>query len=270
MPIIEIAGQSVYYAARGTQGAPVVFVHGSGGSHLVWNGQLAALAERARVYGVDLPGHGRSALPGRDSVREYAEVVCGFLDALALPQAVIVGHSLGGAITLTMGLEHPDRVLGLGLVGTGARLRVLPAFMEGLLSDHANTVHVINETMFAPDADLHLKELSEQASLVVDPQVFHDDLAACDRFNIMERLGEIRAPTLVVCGDQDRMTPPKFSQYLAAQITGAQLVIVPGAGHMVMLERAEEVSAALAGLVGKVDRETGKQGDRGTGGQANG
>ncbi len=254
MPNVEIAGQAVFYATRGQQGVPVVFVHGAGGNHLIWNGQLSALADKARGYALDLPGHGRSALPGRTKVRDYADAVCRFLDALGLERAVIVGHSMGGATAQTLALEYPERVLGLGLVGTGARLKVLPAFIEGVLTDNRDTIHQVSEAEFGENADRNLKELNEQGMRECNPQVFHDDFVACNEFDVMGRLGEIKAPTLIVCGDQDRMTPAKYSQYLAAQIPGAELTIIPGAGHMVMLEKTDEVNRALLAFLQKVER----------------
>jgi pimeloyl-ACP methyl ester carboxylesterase len=245
MPTIPLDGQVLYYAARGEGGAPVVFLHGAGSNHLIWNAQLAALAEMVRAYALDLPGHGRSSRVGRSTVRGYADAVCWFLDTLSIERVVIAGHSMGGAVAQTLALENPDRVQGLVLAGTGARLRVLPAFLEGALSDFANTAHQFNDAEFAPAADARLKALSEQQMLQCDPEVFHGDLGACHAFDILSRVQEIHAPTLVLCGIEDRMTPVKYSQYLASKIPHAQLRLVEGAGHMLMVEKPEEVNRAL-------------------------
>ncbi len=253
MPYANTPEGEIFYAVRGQAGPVVVFVHGAGGSHLIWNAQLAALAGIARAYALDLPGHGRSGPPGRRRIGDYAASVAAFLDALAVERAVVVGHSMGGATAQMMALEYPSRVAGLGLVGTGARLRVLPAFIEGVLSDNANTCRQVSEVELAPDAEPRLRQLNEQAMRDCDPQVFQNDFKACDEFDIMQRLGQITAPTLVLCGDQDRMTPPKYSEYLAAHIPHAELEIIPGAGHMVMLEKPEEVSRALARFLQQVE-----------------
>ena len=82
--------------------------------------------------------------------------------------------------------------------------------------------------------------------------IFAIALAACDAFNVMDRLGEIRCPTLAICGTADRLTPPKYSTYLRDNIPGAQLVLVEGAGHMVMLEQPEAVSQAIADFIAAV------------------
>jgi len=79
----------------------------------------------------------------------------------------------------------------------------------------------------------------------VNPRVVWGDFAACDRFDIRERVGEITAPTLVITGSEDRMTPPKFGQWLAERIPGARFVLVEGAGHMVMLEKPDQVASAV-------------------------
>jgi pimeloyl-ACP methyl ester carboxylesterase len=245
MPFADIADQKLFYAARGETGAPVVFVHGAGSNHLIWNAQLAALADVAHVHAPDLTGHGRSTGASRASIRAYADLVCAFLDALALERAIIVGHSMGGAIAQTLALEYPARVLGLGLVGTGARLRVRPAFLDGVLDDFPTTAHQITQAEFAPSADERLKQLSENQLLECSPQVVHDDLAACDAFDVIARVGEMLAPTLILCGREDQMTPVKYSEFLAAKIPHARLELIDGAGHLAMLEQPEAVNRAL-------------------------
>ncbi|MDL1897754.1 alpha/beta fold hydrolase, partial [Anaerolineae bacterium CFX7] len=120
MPTISIPNQTIYYAARGQHGAPLVFIHGAGDNHLLWNDALVAAANASRAYALDLPGHGRSSGSGCATILDYANVVREFLDAAEIARAIFVGISMGGAIAQTLALEFPTRVLGLGLVGTGA------------------------------------------------------------------------------------------------------------------------------------------------------
>lgn len=246
MPTAPIQGNPLFYASRGEAGAPVVFVHGAGSNHLIWNAQMSDLSSAARTYAPDLPGHGRSGGVGRNSIRAYADVICVLLDSLSLERAIIAGHSMGGAIAQTLALENPDRVLGLVLVGTGARLRVQPSYLEGILNDFAGTAHRFNESEFSPHADPRLKELSEKQLVACDPQVVHGDLVACDEFDVMSRVSDIRVPTLVLCGLQDQMTPPKYSQFLASKIPDSRLVLIERAGHMLMLEQPAQTTRALA------------------------
>lgn len=223
----------------------MVFVHGAGGNHLVWGLQVHALAECARAVAVDLPGHGRSSPPGRNSIAAYRDVVLGLLDALAFDRAVIVGHSMGGAIAQTLALSHPDRVAGLGLVGTGARLRVLPAILEGVLNDLPATARLVIEYSYAPGTNPEFLRRAEEEFCECPATVIHGDFWACNQFDVMTRLGEIHAPTLVICGREDRMTPPKYSVYLAKNIPNASLVFIDHAGHSVMLEQPDETSQVL-------------------------
>jgi pimeloyl-ACP methyl ester carboxylesterase len=176
--------------------------------------------------------------------------VIGFMEALGLSKAVIGGHSMGGAIAQEMALSYPQQVLGLVLVGTGARLRVLPTILEGTLADFEKTVELICGYAYSPRAPRELVRQGQNQMLQVSPQTVHGDFAASNAFDVMGRLGEIHCPTLIICGADDALTPPKYSSFLAERIGGARLEIIAGAGHMVMIENpdrvAEAISAALA------------------------
>jgi pimeloyl-ACP methyl ester carboxylesterase len=252
MPFVNVGNQKIHFLRDGTRGMPVIFIHGSGSNHAIWLPQVRALAPIAQPVAVDLPGHGRSDLPGRNSVEGYGDFILGLLDILQFDRAVIVGHSLGGAIAQTIALSHPDRVAGLGLVGTGARLRVLSTILDGFLKDFENIAPFIVENAYAPNLsdDMRVRAIAELR--VCDPRVTHDDYAACNVFDVMTRLGEIRTPTIVICGKQDRMTPPKYSEFLVSKIPGAQLVLVNNAGHCVMIEQPDAVSRALFEFVKKI------------------
>ena len=102
---------------------PVILLHGAGGTHLSWPPQIRRLAGE-KIYALDLPGHGKSEGSGRQSVDEYAEDVVAFMKELNIPAAVLVGHSMGSAMALTLALKYSKQVLGLGLLGSGPRLRV--------------------------------------------------------------------------------------------------------------------------------------------------
>jgi len=245
MPTISIPNQTIYYAARGQHGAPLVFIHGAGDNHLLWNDALAAAANASRVYALDLPGHGRSSGSGCATILEYANVVREFLDAVEIECAVFVGISMGGAIAQTLALEFPTRVLGLGLVGTGARLRVAPQFLDGIQNDFENTARALAANFYSSQAADALIETSAATLMAMGAQILYADFAACDAFDARARLGEIRAPTLVVCGAADKMTPPRYSEFLAQHIAGAELQLIDNAGHLALREQPTEFKRIL-------------------------
>jgi len=245
VPNLALNGLTVYYAESGVGGPTLVLIHGSGGDHTTWGPQLAALASVATVVAVDLPGHGASSGDGRDTIAGYAAVVRQFLTALGRGRVILGGHSMGGAIALALALDSPELLRGLVLVGTGARLRVLPELFEILARDYPAAVAFMTEHAWSPATPAALKDLGRKTVSATRPTVTHGDFTACDRFDVMERIGEIRLPTLVIGGEEDVLTPPKYAEFLARKITGARLARIPRAGHFVSLEQPDEVNRAI-------------------------
>ncbi len=244
MPLVQVGGQTLFYTVNGRGGPALILIHGAGGSHLHWPAALRRMPG-ATVYAIDLPGHGRSEGPGRERIEDYVADIVRFMDAVGIPRGVLVGHSMGGAIAQMTALTAPERVAGLVLVGTGARLRVAPALLDGILQDARGALALITEWAWGPEADPAMVARGRQMMAGVNPQVVWGDFVACDRFDIRERVGEITAPTLVITGSEDRMTPPRFGQWLAERIPGARFVLVEGTGHMVMLEKPDQVASAV-------------------------
>ncbi len=176
-------------------------------------------------------------------------VLTAFLDALNLSQAVIVGHSMGSAVAMKMALTHPDRVQGLVLLGSGAKLRVAPSILQGIQNNFKGVVNLIGDFAYGPDAPEKLKNQGQQLLSQTSPEVMRGDFLACDAFDVMENLDEINVPALVITGTDDQLTPPKYAQFLVQHIAGAELVLVEKAGHMVMLERPQEVGDSVARFV---------------------
>ena len=254
MPYSIVDGFKAHHVQRRTVPAdrpPVLFIHGAGGTHQHWLYQVRDL-QGAATHAVDLPGHGRSEGSGRDSIAAYGDWLVAFLDAAELDQAVLVGHSMGGAIAQDVALRYPARVAGLGLVATGARLRVAAAILDGILQDKKAAVGLICDWAFGPEAPADMVRLGRRQMGETPAGVLHGDFAACNAFDVRDRLGEITAPAFVLCGTKDRLTPCKYAGYLRDQIAGATLHLVEGAGHMVMVERPQAVVQALAAFLEKL------------------
>jgi len=236
--------------AAGAAGPPLVLVHGAGGRLRQWPAALRELPGR-RVIALDLPGHGSSPPPAHRSVPAYARSVLGLLDSLGVGTAAIAGHSMGGAVALALALEAPSRVAALALVGTGARLRVAAAILQATADPERFRVFAERsaDLSFGPGASAALRREFADDWRAAGAEVAHGDFLACDAFDAMSRLGEIRAPTLVICGAEDRLTPLRYSEYLRDHVAGARLEVLAGAGHMVMLEAPAAVADAVGGFL---------------------
>ncbi|MFQ3566068.1 MAG: alpha/beta hydrolase [Aggregatilineales bacterium] len=218
-------------------------IHGAGGSRLSWPRSIRRI-EGWRVLTVDLPGHGRSEGAGRSSTAEYAADLLALLESIQLERVIAIGHSLGGAIALQMALEMPERVAGLILIATGAKLSVRADLLDALHSDPVNAAAALNEMMFGGKTAPELKA-ANLALLRAAARVLHGDFWAAHMFDVRERLSAIDAPTLVIVGGEDVMTPPAYSQYLQTRLPNAALLQFAGAGHNVHLEQPDAVGAAL-------------------------
>jgi len=244
MPIVRIGKKQIsYWIGRRSlleEREIVLFIHGAGGGQFAWSFQKRFFEKEFNPVIIELPGHGESGGEGEEEIGKYAEHVRAFLKILNLSKVLVVGHSMGGAIVQTLALTHPEVMKGIVLVGTGARLRVLPMILEGLKNGIKNqfeeTVRKIVPFSFSRKAPRDLIERGISDLTRCRSEVLHRDFLACDRFDIVSQVERIDLPTLVLCGDEDELTPVKYSQFLHQHIKGSELKILPNAGHMVMME----------------------------------
>jgi len=172
-------------------------------------------------------------------------VVVGFMEALELPPAVLAGHSMGGAIVQDVALRYPEKVAGLALIATGARLKVAPLILDGINEAFGETVRQIAGFVYGPNVTPEMRAEYATHLQGTDPALLHGDFAACDAFDRRGQLAQVQLPTLIICGTADKMTPVKFSQSLHDELPNSELHLIDNAGHMVMLERPD----AVAGLM---------------------
>ena len=231
-------------------GAPcIIFLHGSGLAGAFWHHQVYALADAMGTVAIDLPGHGRSDAPALDSVPAYAAAVMAFIRACGFLKPIPCGLSLGGAIALQLLLDYPDELAGGILIGSGARLRVRPEIFDFIARDYAGFVAATGMLAASPCTAADVLAPVEKLMATCPPATAASDFRACDRFDVMDRLGEIRLPVLVVGGADDGLTPVKYADYLARHINGAQRLIIPRAGHLAPVEQPAAVSDAIRGFV---------------------
>ncbi len=225
---------------------PVILIHGAGSSNLIWPAELRRLAGQ-RVLAVDLPGHGRSGGVGQQTITAYADQMFEFLAALGLFQAVFVGHSMGGAVALEVAIRHPAHVAGLGLISTGAYLGVDPSFLENLSNPVTvpNALHAFRTRAFGPLTPLPMVERCMQVMKETRASVLYGDWRACAAFDQRESIGHIESPAWVIAGSEDRLTPIAYAHFLAGRMSAARLQVIPGAGHMALLEQPGQVAHGL-------------------------
>ena len=254
MPTVRVNNRQIsYWEGKDAQQEgreTILFVHGAGGGQLTWSFQKAFFERHAHPIMIELPGHGDSGGDGEDEIGHYAEHVYSFMKALDLPKTFLVGHSMGGAIVQTLALRYPMLVKGIVLVGTGARFRVWTAMLEAVHKNFQDNGHLMTRYAFSRKAPQGLIEKAMDRLMQVRPEVLHGDFLACDRFDVMKEVGKIQLPTLIICGDEDEMTPVKYSQYLHDRIKGSRLEVLPKAGHMVMMESAEAFNEKVKAFVG--------------------
>ncbi len=227
--------------------ARLVWVHGSGLTEKTFAGQVSAFPESDAV---SLPGHPHGI--ACESVAEYAAWLDRYVRWRRAEPIVVVGHSLGGAIALRWALDFPQRVAGLVLIATGAKLRVAPSYLEMIEKRWPDCIPDMVGSLLGPSPPAGLREDLEAQHALVGRISTLRDYRACDAFDVMHELTGLAIPTLVVVGTDDRMTPPKYARYLHEQIAGSQLAVIEDAGHMVMAEKPDQVNAALSSFLARL------------------
>ena len=175
----------------------------------------------------------------------YAEMVVDFAKALGLRRVVLAGHSLGGAIALQAALLDASHLAGLILIGTGAQMPVSEMILTGLKTQFAETVALINKFAWRKQSAAVQREVAVQHMLATGSDTLYGDFYACSQFDLRGQIEQIALPALVVAGAEDKMMPAKHSQFLVDHMPAAELLVIPEAGHFVMIEKTAKLSREL-------------------------
>jgi 3-oxoadipate enol-lactonase len=240
----------------------VLLLHGLGSSGDDWAPQVAALADRYRVLAVDLPGHHRSARPPGDlTIERMAAGVEDLLDRLAIEAAHVIGLSLGGCVALALALDAPSRVRSLVVVNAFARwqtagIRGAARGMRRAVLAMAAPMRVLASAVareaFPEPEQITLRQAAVARLTANSRRHYLACLAALVRFDVRDRLGEIRCPTLVVAGAHDTTVPFAAKVLLARSIPGARISVVDGSGHVTPGDQPQVLNELILGHLARL------------------
>ncbi|MFO0899298.1 MAG: alpha/beta fold hydrolase [Pirellulales bacterium] len=259
MPIVRVSVGDIELSVLDEgHGLPVLLVHGFPLDHTMWREQIAALAGKHRVIAPDLRGFGQSEVtPGKVTMEQFADDLAALLAALEVREPVVLcGLSMGGYIAFQFWRKYAARLRGLVLCDTKAapdseeaaaqRLKLAELVLRtgvAVLSDN------MLPKLFDQHTIAHRRDIVESIQAVVlrsNPQgVAAAQRGMAERPDMRPALKDIAAPTLMVVGETDAISPEAEMREIAAGIPGARLIVVPGAGHMAPLERPEGVNPGL-------------------------
>lgn len=264
---VLVHGQRIAYLDVGT-GQPVILIHGFGGSMWQWEHQQPALSHQFRTLTLDLPGSGLSDKPDiAYQPNQMMDFLLGFMDALEIPHATLVGNSMGAGLAIGTALTHPTRVDKLVLID-GLPSNVLakltsPSFRRavesqapwwlmsfgnwlfGGLATNSVLKEVIHDHSLLTPAVLERSNRNRRRPGIIKPLMAIKKTLPAWETEFAPRISDISHPTLIIWGEQDRVFPAAVGAELHHRIRGSALVIIPKAGHMPQWERPELVNRSL-------------------------
>jgi len=258
---LSVNGIETFVATGGrefdTSQPTVVFLHGAGFDHTTWALHSRWFAHHGHgVLAPDLPGHGRSSGAPLPTITAMADWTAALIDAAGASKAHLIGHSMGSLIALETAARHPAKVSALSLIGTAATMTVGPDLLTAAEANGHDAIDMVSiwglgyqaelGGSLAPGLWMHsgAQRVLEQCR----PGVLFNDLSACNAYqNALAAAARITVPATLILGERDMMTPARTGKTLAAALPKARTVVLPGAGHMMMVERPDELLAALQG-----------------------
>jgi pimeloyl-ACP methyl ester carboxylesterase len=256
---LTVDGLDTFVATGGkeydTSQPTVVLLHGAGFDHTAWALHSRWFAHHGyNVLAPDLPGHGRSSGAPLSTITEMADWTAALLDAAGAAEVRLVGHSMGSLIALETAARHPEKVSAVSLIGTAATMTVGPDLLKAAEANDHSAIDMVSiwglgasaglGGSLAPGLWMHsgAQRVLEQNR----PGVLFSDLSACNAYqNALAAAAQVSVPVTIVLGERDMMTPLKSGKALAAALPNARIVVLRGAGHMMMVERPDELLAAL-------------------------
>jgi pimeloyl-ACP methyl ester carboxylesterase len=256
---LSVNGIDSFVATGGREFEPsqptIVLLHGAGFDHTTWALHSRWFAHHGfGVLAPDLPGHGRSSGAPLATIAEMADWTAALLDAAGAAKAGLIGHSMGSLIALETAARHPAKVSALSLIGTAATMTVGPDLLKAAEASDPSAVDMVSiwglgfqaelGGSLAPGLWMHYG--AQRVLERCKPGVLFNDLSACNAYqDAIAAAAQINVPVILILGERDMMTPARAGKALAAALPNSRTVVLPGAGHMMMVERPDELLAAL-------------------------
>jgi len=256
---LSVNGVETFVATGGKPFDPslpaAVFLHGAGFDHSTWALHSRWFAHHGyAVLAPDLPGHGRSTGKPLPTIADMADWTAGLLNAARAQKAMLIGHSMGSLIALEAAARHPDRVSGLSLIGTAATMTVGPDLLKAAEGNDRAAIDMVSIWGLGFSAELGgslapglwMHQGAQRVLQRCAAGVLYNDLNACNAYqNALAAAAQVKVPATVILGERDMMTPARAGKALAAAIPNARTIVLPRAGHMMMVEQPDELLAAL-------------------------
>ncbi len=198
-----------------------------------------------KIIAIDLPSHAKSESFTVLSLDLYVEVIKKLIDSLNIKKVVLCGHSLGGAVIQAYFYKYTNDVEALILLATGGRLRVSSIILDAIKNNFQEYLDSVLLGAFHRKTSKDIINNLVKETSKMEPQVIYNDFKICDNFNMLDKVKSIDVPCLIICANSDKLTPIKYSQYFHDNIKESQIVIIKDAGHMIMLEKPNEINKAI-------------------------
>jgi pimeloyl-ACP methyl ester carboxylesterase len=235
----------------------IVLLHGAGFDHTTWALHSRWFAHHGHsVLAPDLPGHGRSSGAPLSTIADMADWTAALIEAAGATKARLVGHSMGSLIALETAARHPAKVSALSLIGTAATMAVGPDLLKAAEANDQTAIDMVSIWGLGYQAELGgslapglwMHSSAQRVLEQCRPGVLFNDLSACNAYQgALAAAAQITIPVTFILGERDMMTPARAGKTLAAALPNSRTVVLRGAGHMMMVERPDELLAALQG-----------------------
>ncbi len=257
MPYLTVKDLTIHYEIEG-YGKPLIILHGMGNNSQSWKKQLLGLSENFTVIAWDAPGYGKSSDPKQEikEFSQFADILKGFIEKLNYQSVTLLGHSMGSAIALDFSYRFPEMVERLIISDATRGAAALSAEEnDRKLAVRLNNIDTLDpediakqrvKELLSPNPDPEVKKEAERIMSQVRPMGYRSVAYSLFHLNQMDLLSSISVPTLVICGELDKVTPVSESQVFHQQIPNSKFVTIPGTGHLCYQEDPDSFNRIVA------------------------